>query len=179
MAVDTLNHYLKSPGRTNQFQVLTLFPILMGISQDKISMSKFLVKSINTPTMTTGEITLYSAGKPIKYAGDRSYGDVTITFRVDRDYGIYELFKKWTDFIVGINTESASSNYDDYKSKIILESLFLSGNIQIPSQQWTIFGAWPKEIGEIQFDNDQSDQASEFTVTFACNSYSCINLRTG
>jgi T4-like virus tail tube protein gp19 len=175
---EELNYHLKAPVRTNQFNVINLFPPILGVTQNKIRQSKALVKSIETPDMPIGEIVMYTGGKPVKYAGDRQYNDVTVTFRIDRDFSIYEQFKRWSDFIVGIATQSAASQYTDYTSQILIQSVYLTGSIEIPTQSWNIIGAWPKDISKLAYDRDQENQAAEFTVTFSCNSFTCINLRT-
>jgi hypothetical protein len=130
--------------RPNLFQVTINNPV-----QNITDIAPFLVKTAEIPAATIGEIQQFYQGRAIKYAGDRTYPDWSVTIVNDEDSNARNPA-----------FELASS----YKTRATVTQLSKTGN---PLRTYSFDGIFPKEISSIALDWSGNDSIEEFTVTFA------------
>ncbi len=148
--------------RPNQFKVTMPFP---GYSQvgGEIEELAFLCKITQLPAMTVGPITVPFRGRQIKVAGDRTYADWTITVINDTNFKLRNAFERWQNGINNATDGEGLTNPADYQVDAFVDQLDRNGS-QIKS--YTLRGAYPIEVGQIELDYGNNDTIEEFQVTF-------------
>lgn len=124
---------------------------------------EFLAKASSIPASTLGSIEVPYMGRKIKIAGDREYAEWTMTIYNDQDFDLRNQLEDWQAIInepvsnVGVNEVEA------YKRE---GEVIQFGRNEDVIARYTIIGAFPTEIGEIELDWEQNDTVEEFSVTF-------------
>ncbi|MFA7408416.1 MAG: phage tail protein [Anaerolineaceae bacterium] len=157
--------------RPTLFQVQITNPIT-GIADFKIP---FMVKTASLPSSTVGQYEVPYMGRKIKYGGDRTFEDWTVTVINDEDFLIRNSMEAWSN---AINTfeSNARALPQIYKSDA---QVIQYGKDQTPLRQYTFQGLFPTNISEISLGWEQNDSIEEFTVTFAYDAYTVDGGITG
>jgi hypothetical protein len=121
----------------------------------------FLVRATTLPETTSEEITLNWQGFDMKVAGKYTYADWTVTFNVDMDAKIEQMFHNWATLIHDPTT-NVYSKPTDYFADQQIELLGIDGN---PVMKYKLIGAWPKSIGQSTLDYSAND-VLQFDVNF-------------
>ncbi len=144
--------------RPSLFQVQILNPVLAN-ADFKVP---FMVKSAQIPSSTVGGIEVPYFGRKLKYAGDRTFEDWSVTVINDEDFGIRNSLEAWSN---AINTHDTNirSLPQNYKSNGIVTHYGKDGN---PLRSYIFEGMYPSTINSIDLGWDQNDAIEEFQVTF-------------
>ena len=148
--------------RPNQFKVTMPFP---GYSQvgGEIEELAFLCKITQLPAMTVGPITVPFRGRQIKVAGDRTYADWTITVINDTNFKLRNAFERWQNGINNATDGEGLTNPADYQVDAFVDQLDRNG---ATIKSYTLRGAYPIDIAQIELDYGNNDTIEEFQVTF-------------
>lgn len=132
----------------------------------------YFVKGINLPGRVIGQVEHKRYGVSRKFPGDPSWNDLTITFIGDTAWTARSLIDLWMDFIVDSDVNNrGSSNHVASGSRCILNPIDGKGKI-ITSYMFN--DIWPKEVSDVDLNRESTDQALEFTVTFAYNTWTKV-----
>jgi hypothetical protein len=131
------------------------------------------VKSTSLPGSDIDEHVLTYHGFDYKVHGKRTYSDWTITFISDKTYLIRSAFEDWLNSI-----SSPKSNYASIGDRVATQTLiplsysgkFIYKKEGQPYNIIFIVDAWPKSVGNIEFDYSTQDVA-QFEVTFSYKYY--------
>ena len=148
--------------RANQFKVTMPFP---GYSQvgGEIEELAFLCKVTQLPAMTVGMVTVPFRGRQIKIAGDRTYADWTITVINDTNFKLRNAFERWQNGINNATDGEGLTNPADYQVDAFVDQLDRNG---ATIKSYTLRGAYPIDIAQIELDYGNNDAIEEFQVTF-------------
>ena len=148
--------------RPNQFKVTMPFP---GYAQvgGEIEELAFLCKITQLPAMTVGMITVPFRGRQIKIAGDRTFADWTITVINDTNFKLRNAFERWSNGINNATDGEGLTNPADYQVDAFVDQLDRNG---ATLKSYTLRGAYPIEVGQIELDYGNNDTIEEFQVTF-------------
>ena len=148
--------------RPNQFKVTMPFP---GYSQvgGEIEELAFLCKITQLPAMTVGMVTVPFRGRQIKIAGDRTYADWTITVINDTNFKLRNAFERWQNGINNATDGEGLTNPADYQVDAFVDQLDRNG---ATIKSYTLRGAYPIDIAQIELDYGNNDTIEEFQVTF-------------
>jgi len=132
----------------------------------------YLVKSISLPERSLSTLEHKRLGITRKVAGDATYNDLSVTFLNDSYYSIRSLMDAWHENIVhqGSNYRQVANKYSE-GSTILLEQLSQKG---LPIAIYKYNDVWPKSIEASELDMDTDNAASNFTVSFAFNTWTRI-----
>lgn len=169
--ISELSEALSAGARPNFFKVQITAPsFLEKVSAENINAAMLLCKTAAIPGMTVGVIEVpFRGGRRIKIPGDRTFADWTATFISDSNHSIRRFFLEWHEQITAFDFDSATlrkGEHDaqyDYSSTIVVQHLRQDGSI---ARTYTLFEAFPTDIGAIDLSFDSTDTISEFTVTF-------------
>jgi hypothetical protein len=144
--------------RPTLFQVQILNPV----SPEADFKVPFMVKVAGIPASNVGQFTVPYFGRQIKYAGDRTFDDWTVTVINDEDFAIRNAMEAWSN---AINTHDSNVRAlpRDYKSNAIITQFSKDGS---PLRSYVFEGLFPITISDIAMDWSQVDAIEEFTVTF-------------
>ena len=136
----------------------------------------FLAKSAQLPGSTLGIVPIFYQGREIKFAGNRTFADWTITVINDEDFSIRNSIEKWMNGINSNSTNirnmsgvlqgpSAASNINYTVDAQVNQ--YGKSNDTNPSKTYNFVGMFPVDLSPIDLDWGTNDTIEEFTVTFA------------
>ena len=154
--------------RPNLFQVSMPFPGtgLAEIPEAARNIS-FLAKTAQLPGSTVGVAPLYYFGRELKFAGNRTFADWTITVINDEDFMIRDAFENWLDAInmhaANLRDRRAPSPYS-YTCDAVVKQYGKTGDA---IKDYLFVGMFPTDVAPIELDWGTNDSIEEFSVTLA------------
>lgn len=153
--------------RPNLFQVNVSAPT--GIQAGSIpTTTTFMIKSAQLPGSTVGTVPLFYFGRELKFAGNRTFPDWTVTVINDENFSVRNFFEKWMN---GINSHNGNLRVGidaltGYTSNLdVLQ--YGKANATKEIKKYTFVGAFPTDVSPIDLDWGSNDAIEEFTVTFS------------
>lgn len=152
--------------RPNLFQVSLTFPAIANspIAGQRLS---FLAKTAQLPGSTVGTAPLYYFGRELKFAGNRSFPDWSITIINDEDFNVRNAFERWMDALSShsLNVRNpAAANGLLYTSDAKVTQFSKTG---APLKTYNFVGLFPTDVSPIELDWGTNDSIEEFSVTLA------------
>ena len=147
--------------RPNLFEVELAFPNAVGVENDVLQKSRFLVKAAALPSSTVAPIEIPFRGRILKIAGDRTFETWTITVLNDTDFVIRSAFEKWMNVINKLDDGTGLQSPDSYQKDAMVHQLDRDGGILRSYKFWDI---WPSNISTIDLNYETTDTLEEFTV---------------
>lgn len=159
-------HLTQSGARPNQFKVLITFPATVPLGAQAGPSVEFLAKSSTLPESTVEPISVLYRGRPVMFAGERTFAPWTISVYNDNDFNVRNAFESWIDTISRADTTDGATITTDYQVDMEVHQLDRSGNIV---KVYNFANAFPTSVGAIALDWDTSNQIEIFDVTFGYN----------
>jgi hypothetical protein len=152
--------------RPNLFQVSLVFP---GVANSPISGQRltFLAKGSQLPGSTIGTVEQHYFGRTLKFAGNVTYPDWSITVINDEDFSVRNGFERWLD---ALNSHSlnvrnpAAANQLLYTQNATVTQFGKTGT---PIKAYNFIGVFPTDVSPIELDWGTNDTMEEFNVTLA------------
>ena len=122
----------------------------------------FMVRAAGIPSSTVGSYEVPYFGRQVKYAGDRTFEDWTVTIINDEDFAIRNALEAWSN---SINSHDGNTRAlpQDYKTNAIITQFSKDGSAL---RSYVFEGMFPVSIEGIEMDWSSTDAIEEFTVTF-------------
>lgn len=159
--------------RPNQFRVELTFPAFVGAAAMAAgNAAQFLCKSASLPASTVEDIPVSYRGRPVHFAGERTFQPWGISVYNDNDFLIRSVMEYWSNGVLGYTTTNGILNPIDYQVDMYVHQLDRNDMI-VKSYQF--FDAYPTSVGAIQLDFDQNNQIEMFDVEFTFNYFVAIN----
>lgn len=169
--VNSFRSQMKGDGaRPSLFRVRCIAPNWVNFPVEKFT---FLANAASLPSSQIGEKIVPYMGQDIKFAGDRTYPDYTITVYNDEDFLIRSAFEKWNNGISqysrtdAVRVDGATSDPTSYIGKIFVDQLGKDGNV---IKTYELLNAWPAIISDIQLSWGTKDDIEQFSVSFRYDS---------
>jgi hypothetical protein len=152
--------------RPNLFQVSLTFPAVANspVAGQRLS---FLAKTAQLPGSTVGIAPLYYFGRELKFAGNRSFPDWSITIINDEDFDVRNAFESWMDALnshAGNIRNPAAYNQLLYTTDAKVTQFSKTG---APLKTYNFVGLFPTDVSPIELDWGTNDSIEEFSVTLA------------
>ncbi len=149
--------------RANQFKVVMPFP---GYAQvgGEIEDLAFLCQATSIPAMTIANVDINFRGRQVKIAGDRTFGDWSITVLNDTNFKLRNAFERWQNGINNMTDNEGLTNPVDYQVDAFVDHLDRNGNT---IKSYTLRGAYPTTVDEIPLDYGTNNAVETFGVTFS------------
>jgi hypothetical protein len=126
----------------------------------------FMVRTAQIPASDLGVIEVPYFGRKVRLAGDRTFGDWTVTVINDEDFLVRNAMEEWSNKINSLQgnlrTFGAASPLL-YKANAQVTQYSKTG---VPIRTYQFNGIFPSSISPIDLDWNATDQIEEFTVTF-------------
>lgn len=126
----------------------------------------FMVHATTLPPSTLGSFELPYMGRKIKMAGDRTFGEWSVSVFNDEDFAIRNSLENWMNSInshTGNLRLTATSAPNEYKSQALVTQYSKTGQ---PLRTYTFEGIFPTVIGDISMDWNATDSIESYQVTF-------------
>lgn len=122
----------------------------------------FMVQAAQIPESQLGVIPVFYFGRQMKLAGDRTFGDWTVTVINDEDFLIRNAMEEWSNRINRLERNVRDINR--YKSNATVIQYAKDGT---PIREYKFNGIFPSVISPIELDWASTDQIESFQVTFS------------
>ena len=152
--------------RPNQFRVDLTFPSYVGLGAIAGQRAQFLCKAAQLPASTIETLPVLYRGRPVNFAGERTFQPWTVTIYNDTTFGIRNALEQWQSGIQNYNTTDGRTNPSDYQVDLTVTQLDRSG-AEIKSYKFV--DAMPTLIGAIALDYEQRNAIEMFDVEFTYN----------
>lgn len=126
----------------------------------------FFIKGASIPGVAVSSETVRLTGEAIEVPYDRTFSQITLTFYVDVNLKVRRYFDMWIDKIQNPSSR-VMSFYGDYITNI---SLFVLDINDKQRYRMTCFECWPKSVGALTVDNEQSGIMT-MDITFEFRNY--------
>lgn len=152
--------------RPNLFEVSMPFPGFSapGNAQTKLT---FMCKSAQLPGSTLGIVPVQYFGRELKFVGNRTFQDWTITIINDEDFSIRNAFERWMN---GINSHNLNVRNPlalapgGYTVDGDVTQFGKKGDVL---KKYKFLGLFPTDISTIDVDWGSNDTIEEFTVNLS------------
>lgn len=139
----------------------------------------FLVRAAQLPASDLGTIEVPYFGRKVKLAGDRTFGDWTVTVINDEDFLIRNAVEEWSSRINSNQTNLRSFGSAApllYKSTAEVTQFSKTG---VPIRSYKFNGIYPSSISAIDLNWGDTDSIEEFQVTFQYDWWAVSGGTTG
>jgi len=140
--------------------------------------AKFLVRAAEIPAASIGVIDVTYFGRPVRFSGNRTFADWTVTVLNDEDFAVRDLMEAWSNSMNSLAGNARLPGIPDngtgsYKATAQVNQLGKNGELL---RQYELQGIFPTEVSTIALDWG-TEGIQEFTVTFTYDQW--IKLDTG
>lgn len=159
--------------RANRFRVTLNYP---GFAGNPSTPSRFVCKGAQIPTSQVGVATVPYMGREIKYAGDRTFEDWTVTVLNDESFDHRNAMERWSN---GINAHQGNT-------RVVVDLAFYSQIVQVDQlsvtgavlKRYKFFNLFPTMVSSIDLDMSTNDTVEEFQVTFSYSHWESDGITT-
>lgn len=152
--------------RPNQFFVQLTFPQYVTGGIVAGTQAQFMCKAAQLPASSIENIQVLYRGRPVNFAGERTFQPWTITVYNDTSFGIRNAFESWQSGIQNYSATNGLTNVTAYQKDMDVIQLDRNG---APVKTYKFVDAFPVSIGAIALDFDQQNQIETFDVEFQFN----------
>jgi hypothetical protein len=152
--------------RPTLFEVYLNIPAVVGADAASADKFRFTCSGAQLPPATIGTISTSYFGRQIKFAGDRTFTDWTVTVQNDEDFLVRSMFEKWSNSMNRLEAnvrDAGYANENAYKSQLSAIQYGKEGNA---IRQYDVIGAFPSSIDGIGLNWESANQIETFTVSF-------------
>lgn len=163
---DFKSRMTRGGARSNQFRCLVTFP--EGVSGGSTAMNDipFLAKAASIPSSSVADIEIMYRGRPVHFAGERTFQPWQIMVYNDNDFRVRGAFEDWINNIAHATDVNGLMNPADYQRDILVEQLDRSGE---SVATYLMQDAFPTQVGDIQLSWDENNRIQEYGVVFSYN----------
>ena len=152
--------------RPNQFYVQLSFPEFVTGGIVAGQQAQFMCKAAQLPASNIENIQVLYRGRPVNFAGERTFQPWNITVYNDTSFGIRNAFERWQSGIQNYSATNGLTNVTAYQKDMDVIQLDRNG---APVKTYKFVDAYPVNIGAINLDFDQQNQIETFDVEFQFN----------
>lgn len=128
----------------------------------------FMARSSQLPGTSVGAVPLSYFGRELKFAGNRTFPEWTITVINDEDFLIRRAFEKWLNGInshyENLRTPEFTQGEGGYQQDGRIYQYSKTGDVL---KKYNFIGMFPIDVSPIEVDWASNDTIEEFAVTFA------------
>ena len=153
--------------RPNLFAVTLTFPTLVEngtVSGQKVT---FMAKAAQLPGSKVGTVPVYYFGRELKFPGNRTFPDWTITIINDEDFTIRNSMENWLNTInshAGNKRDASALSTNGYSVDAEVTQYGKTGDTL---KKYKFVGLFPQDVAPIDLDWGSNDSIEEYAVTFA------------
>ncbi len=162
MNINDFKSNFNGGARPTLFKVVQIFPnAINGLAGRKM---EFLCKGAALPGSDVGSVQIPYMGFNLKYAGDRTYEDMTLTIINDTDFALRTAYELWMNIIRKPDGSGGAVNARDYWSDMFITQLGRDGSML---RTYRLVSGFPVNISTIDLSYESTDQIEEFTITYS------------
>lgn len=140
---------------------------LNTILPDSSQKFNFMCRAAQLPGSTVNSVPVNYFGRELKFAGNRTFTEWTVTIINDEDFKVRNVFEKWMNFINSHEPNLRSTNYKSPDQYQFDAQVIQYGKTGLSIKQYDFVGMFPIDLSPIELDWGANDTIEEFAVTFA------------
>jgi hypothetical protein len=152
--------------RPNLFEVTLPFPAFSSPANSSQKM-KFMCRTAQLPGSTVGIVPVQYFGRELKFAGNRTFADWTVTVINDEDFQIRNSFERWLNGINSHNLNVRNPLAFNPAAYTVDASVTQFGKQGNTLKSYKFVGLFPTDVAPIDVDWGANDTIEEFSVTLA------------
>jgi hypothetical protein len=152
--------------RPNQFRVELTFPSYVTLGVVAGQRAQFLCKAAQLPASTIETLPVLYRGRPVNFAGERTFQPWTVTIYNDTTFGIRNALEQWQSGIQNYNTTNGRVNPRDYQVDLSVHQLDRNG---ATIKSYKFVDAFPTNISAVGLDFETQNAIEQFDVEFTYN----------
>lgn len=138
-----------------------LFDVNISVFDQKLT---FTCKAAQLPGSTIGTVPVFYFGREVKFAGNRTFPEWTITVINDEDFSVRNQIESWMNSINSHEGNLAETLWQSYTFDADVNQYSKDGSV---IKTYTFKNMFPTDISPIDLDWSSNDTMEEFQVTFA------------
>jgi len=153
--------------RPNLFSVSLVFPTLAengAVAGQKVN---FMAKAAQLPGSSIGTVPVFYFGREMKFPGNRTFADWTLTIINDEDFAIRNSLESWMNAINSHATNVRSGGAIASTGYSVDASVTQYGKTGNELKKYNFVGMFPLDLAPIDLDWGSNDAIEEYTCTFA------------
>jgi hypothetical protein len=162
--------------RPNQFSVELTFPAYVVGGPAVGLQSQFLCKAAQLPASTIETLPVLYRGRPVNFAGERTFQPWTVTIYNDTSFNIRNALEQWQAGIQSYSTTDGKTNPRDYQVDLQVHQLDRNG---ATIKSYKFVDAFPTTISAIGLDYEQQNAIEQFDVEFQYNFFTSQSTEGG
>jgi hypothetical protein len=129
----------------------------------------YICRASSIPGATLGTVVVPYLGREVKFAGNRTFADWTVTVINDENFVLRERLENWMNKINTHQDNNRSGKLNEYYSTATVSQLSKGASKADgkATRKYTIHNMFPVDLSEITLDWGDNDSIEEFTCTFA------------
>jgi hypothetical protein len=153
--------------RPNLFSVSLIFPTIVANATGAGQKITFMAKTAQLPGSTIGTVPVYYFGREMKFPGNRSFADWTLTIINDEDFAIRNSLESWMNALNSHATNVRSGAAMSSTGYSVDASVTQYGKNGNELKKYNFVGMFPLDLAPIDLDWGSNDAIEEYTCTFA------------
>jgi hypothetical protein len=153
--------------RPNLFAVTLTFPTVATNGSAAGAKTTFMAKAAQLPGSSIGTVPMYYFGREMKFAGNRSFADWTLSIINDEDFLIRNSLESWVNAMnsnAGNVRNAAAASLQGYTVDAEVAQYSKTGNV---IKTYKFVGMFPVDVSPIDLDWSTNDAIEEYQATFA------------
>lgn len=148
------------------FSVSTTVPAGIGIDTTTVKKFEYVCRASELPPAQIGIVEAPYFGRKIKLLGDRTFPDWTCTIMNDEDFAVRAMLELWSNAMNRLqsNVMDPAMIGGAYKTDQTISQYSKDGQV---TRQYTMYGAFPYNVGSIAVDWEQTNTFESFPVNWA------------
>lgn len=151
--------------RPNLYEVRMSIPGSPGADEE----FTFMCKAASLPGMNVGTATVHYFGRPMNFAGDRTFEDWSVSVINDEDFVVRNAFEAWQNAFAELdhgakrieNADGVGQWQNLYVNATVTQ-MGKDGNTRLKS--YTFHNMWLTSLGAIELSWDSNDTIEEFSA---------------
>ena len=152
--------------RPNQFRVELTFPSYVTLGVIAGTRAQFLCKAAQLPGSTVENLAVLYRGRPVNFAGERTFQPWQISIYNDTSFGIRNSLEQWQNGIQNYNGTNGRTRPTDYQVDLTVHQLDRNG---ASIKSYRFHDAYPTNISAVGLDYEQQNAIEMFDVEFTYN----------
>lgn len=182
---DFRNKLVNGGARPSQFEMQITWPDIVRGSASVASAERdfrFLCSVSEIPASTVGNIPVNYFGRKLFFAGDRSFGTLSVTVLNDEDFKIRKAMETWMRAITGHTSTSSQFVGGNISGSYATDGIvtqFSRNAGGAATHAYKFVGMFPTSLAAIPLSWEQADQFETFTIEFHYQWWETIDATSG
>lgn len=180
---DFRNKFANGGARPSQFEMQLTWPnALSGQTAGAETDFRFLCQISSIPASQVGVIEVPYFGKKAKFAGDRTFANLTVTIFNDENFEVRRALEIWSQAITAHQTSLSQFDGGNISGGYATDGTVTQYSRNLGGSAiaaYKFVGMFPTNLGEIALDWESADQFEKFTCEFAYQYWLPVDGSTG